>query len=82
MSAKKAETVKVEKVNPRFIKRGDIIQQEGIEGSEVVRDISIILHMANGMDVIYKANATVDRVPPEDLSDLVAVIESTDDETT
>lgn len=76
---KNTQAAKVEKVNPRFIKRGDIIEQEGIAGSEVVRDISIILHMANGMDVTVKANDTVSRIPPEDLSDLAAVIESSED---
>lgn len=40
-------------INPRLIKRGDLIKTEtGLV--EVVRNVSIILHLANGADFVYR----------------------------
>lgn len=37
--------------NPRRVVQGTVIQLQ--EGSEVVREVSIVLHMANGQDLVF-----------------------------
>lgn len=64
----------------RLIKRGDIVRVspgpdlDNIE--EVVRDISIILHLSNGGDVRVDSNSKVTVLPPEELPSAAEVEEA------
>lgn len=79
MTKAKKTATEPEEINPRFVRRGDIIEMEGIEGNEVVRDVTIVIHMANGMDYQVKPDKKVKRLPPEDFSEYG---DSSDDEPT
>jgi hypothetical protein len=60
------------------VRRGDIVQLKGdAERSEVVRDVSVVLHLANGMDEVYQVMEEVtmgveEDVPPDELAALAA----------
>lgn len=52
---------KSEKRNPRLVKRGDVILTDlGVD--EVVRNVSVIFHLANGSDMVVPVAGTVDVV--------------------
>ncbi len=53
----------------RWVTRGTIVKPKGgnAETGEVVRDVSVVLHLANGQDEVYPANDEVTILPPEDL---------------
>ncbi len=52
--------------SPRLIRRGDVVQQKGVERSEVVRDVSVVLHLANGQDEVYHVSEAVTLADPEE----------------
>lgn len=39
--------------DPRLVSRGSVIWHKGLQRDEVVRDVSVVLHMANGEDLVY-----------------------------
>lgn len=54
----------------RLLKKGDIIRYEGAQGEvieEVVRDVQIILFMANGENRPVAPTDTAEVIPPEDV---------------
>lgn len=57
---------KTEQIHPRLIQRGDVIQDKilGVK-PDVVRAITIIYHMANGMDFAMPDGAMVTRIVDE-----------------
>lgn len=56
MPPKKPETANVD---PREVQRGAAVwTKEGYE--EIVRSVSIVLHLANGADVVYSENDEVE----------------------
>lgn len=56
------------KRNVRLIKRGDIIKmRDGAE--EVVRNVQIVLQMANGSNEVYEPTETVELVPDEEITE-------------
>lgn len=63
----------IQKKSPRLIKRGDVVRVTlpgGTEIDEVVRSADLLLHMANGNDVIVSLNEPLhyvvsDEVPEE-----------------
>lgn len=63
--------------NPRLLRRGDVVQLKGQEVSEVVRDVSIVLHLANGQDEVYHTTEEVtmgeiDDIDPTELAEVAA----------
>lgn len=50
---------------PRLVVPGDIIIPKGRQKGEVVRSVSVVLHMADGTDVVYEDDDEV-RVAPTD----------------
>lgn len=60
--------------NPRLVRRGDVVKIKGNEDqSEVVRMVSVVLHLANGQDVVYDVTEDVqmgeeDDVDPTELA--------------
>ncbi len=61
---------KNEKVSVRLIKRGDVvILRDGKE--EVVRDVQVVLQMANGSNEVYVPSDKIEVLPPEVLPDLI-----------
>jgi hypothetical protein len=55
----------------RLVKRGDVIKlRDG--GEEVVRNVQVILQMANGSNEVYEPIETVEVLPAEELPDLEA----------
>lgn len=68
----------------RLIKRGDIVRVEvptGGEVEEVVRDVSVLLNLANGMVIQLHHDADVEVLPPERLDDtLVEQVQAIRDE--
>lgn len=57
--------------SPRLAKRGDVVIVPIVGGGdveEVVRGVSVVLHLGNGQDVIVPTNEPIRFVPPEDLS--------------
>lgn len=55
----------------RLAKRGDIIRT--IDFEDVVRDVSVIIHFANGVDVRFHGSAYVDVVEEEIPEEVVAL---------
>lgn len=56
------------KRNVRLIKRGDIIiLRDGAE--EVVRNVQVVLQMANGSNEIYEPTEIVELVPDEEVAE-------------
>lgn len=56
------------KRNIRLIKRGDIIKmRDGTE--EVVRNVQVVLQMANGSNEVYEPTETVELVPDEEVAE-------------
>lgn len=52
-------------VESRLIVRGTIIRlPEGLDEG-AVRDVSVVLHMVNGRDVVYSGSETVDVLDPQ-----------------
>lgn len=52
-----------EEVNPRLLQSGDIVSTEW--GDQVVRDVFIIVRLANGADWVVDASSKVTRTMPE-----------------
>ncbi len=52
----------------RWITRGSIVKPKNAEGSEVVRGVSVVLHLSNGQDEVYPANEQVTILPPEEIA--------------
>lgn len=55
----------------RALRRGDIIRYEGAQGAvieEVVRDVQMILVMANGENVPSDTTKQFEVIPPEDVN--------------
>lgn len=48
----------------RKVKRGDVLRTDGTE--EVVRSVGVILHMANGVDLILEPDEMVTEVEDPD----------------
>lgn len=66
-----------EKKNPRLLRRGDVVKLKGTDQVEVVRNVSVVLHMANGQDVVYDVleeveMAELEDVDPDDLAKAAA----------
>lgn len=68
-SAKKA-VVQPEERSPRLVRAGDRVQMKGSQATEVVRDVSLVLHLANGVDEVYKVDEPVLWLPPEEVPDI------------
>lgn len=69
--AKASENEPAER-NPRLLRRGDVVRVT-LPGTtepldEVLRGVSFVLHLGNGVDVHVEPNDKVLVVPPEDLS--------------
>jgi chloramphenicol 3-O-phosphotransferase len=65
----------------RLIRRGDIVQVQAAPNvdetmEEVVRGISVILHLANGQDVHVDSNSKVTVLPPDELPSAAEVEEA------
>lgn len=45
------------KTNPRLIKTGDLVRTP--TGDEVVRFVTVVVHLANGVDEVYEDTDTV-----------------------
>lgn len=43
----------VHKVDPRTVARGMVVWSKDSKRDEVVRDVSVVLHLANGWDEVY-----------------------------
>lgn len=50
----------VDEVDPREVARGMVVWSKAAKRDEVVRDISIVLHLANGYDEVYTSNEAVE----------------------
>lgn len=46
--------------HPRLVRKGEVVKIKGTELTEVVRDVTVVLHLANGQDVVYGTNELVD----------------------
>lgn len=60
---------KTEKRNPRLIRRGEVVISD-TGHDEVVRNVSVILHLANGADMVRPVTDDVEvvtdpQLPPE-----------------
>lgn len=55
-------------INPRLVAAGDKIVPKGYRTPEVVRSVSVILHMANGVDVVYEDGEEVRKSSEKDLT--------------
>lgn len=65
----KSKTSSKDAKSVRLIKRGDVIvTREG--DSEVVRNVQIVLQLANGSNPTYESTERVDVEPPEELPEL------------
>lgn len=51
-------------VDPRQILPGHFIQPKNGEDPEVVRSVSVVLHLANGFDEVYETDEKVKIMPP------------------
>lgn len=58
-----------EERHPRLIRRGDVVVPKGSERSEVVRDVEVVLHLANGQSVPYHVSETVTLAGEDDLDE-------------
>lgn len=47
----------IESRDPRLIAKGTVIWHKGLGREEVVRDVSVVLHMANGEDLVYRVGS-------------------------
>jgi hypothetical protein len=54
----------------RLIRPGDIIKRPD-ETTEVVRNVTVVLHMANGVSDTYESTETVEVTPPEEVPEAV-----------
>lgn len=63
--------------SPRLIKRGDVVRVKGQKNYEPVRFISVVLHMANGQDIVYSTDEKVVLAlnPEEDFEEVWAKAE-------
>lgn len=50
----------VRKVDPRTVARGMVVWSKDSKRDEVVRDVSVVLHLANGWDEVYKSNDEIE----------------------
>lgn len=64
MAKKKATSTDV---NPRLVLPGHLVQPKSSEAPELVRSVSVVLHLANGFDEVYETDETVKVLPPEEL---------------
>lgn len=69
--------METEQRNPRLVKRGEVVRPKDQDFDEVVRSVSVVLHLANGMDVVYRTDEKVDVVldPDPGLTELDEVDE-------
>lgn len=51
-------------IDPRQVLPGHIIRSKTSDSDEVVRGVSVIVHLANGFDEVYEIDETVGIVPP------------------
>lgn len=65
----------IEETNTRLIKRGDVVVVKGTDRTEVVRSVSTVLHMADGQDLVYTTEESVEKVTNPDPSYDEAVAE-------
>lgn len=63
------------KVNPRLLKKGDMVRvdlPQGGQQEELVRDLSLVLHLANGSDVRVPIDEDITTVLIPDPADKLA----------
>lgn len=53
----------VVKVHPQTILRGNTVRSRESKTDEIVRSVSIVVHLANGMDEVYDDTDEVQLVP-------------------
>lgn len=78
---------KATKRSPRLMKRGDVIRvrlystDASAEVEEVVRGVDILVHLANGSDVVIPADDPIEFVTDdisEELQEQIATLQSKD----
>jgi len=65
---------------PRLVIKGDIVEVPGTDRTEVVRDVSVVLHLSNGQDLAFRVDEEVTIGDKEDLSELAAAAQADADE--
>jgi hypothetical protein len=58
-------TQKPETKVARQVKAGDIVTMKGSKRTEVVRNVTVVLHLANGVDEVHEATDKISVHPPE-----------------
>lgn len=54
----------------RLARRGDLVRSKESKTEEVVRSVSVVLHLSNGSSETYDAGEDIGLLPPDELPEL------------